>query len=206
MDAVTFADELRDDNETALSRLGSSKGLYALTGGNMDGPSVRAAAVDEAQTAARLFAEWAETESSEDAADLFRSVADDAEEHVSAVGSDEGNLDAHRPMYEVLSDIDGTPRRVGGLLARSMVAKRTADQMVGFFVGEADPSTADTFRDLGDDADAQYERALTVLDDVCVDDEDWDSARVVATSVVEAAYDNYVETLESMGVQPKNVC
>jgi len=78
--------------------------------------------------------------------------------------------------------------------------------MVGFFVGDADPSTAGTFRDLRDDADADRDRIVAALDDRCDSEDDWDRATDAATAVVEATYDDYVETLESMGVKPKNVC
>ncbi|MFC6725872.1 transcription antitermination protein, partial [Halobium palmae] len=81
-----------------------------------------------------------------------------------------------------------------------------ASQMVGFFVGDADTSTADTFRDVKDDLDAEIDEAVETLGEVCVRDEDWDAAREAASAVLEAAYDDYVETLEGMGVEPKNVC
>ncbi len=206
MDAPTFADELREENETALSRLGSSKGLYALTGGEMDAPTVRAAAHDEAETAARLFSEWADSESNADAADLFADAAEDAERHRDTIESDEGDVDSERPVYDVLSGFESTPKRVAGFLARTLVARKSAEQMVGFFIGSAQTSSADTFRGLRDDLESQSEQAVTVLDEVCARGEDWDAAREAATAVIEAAYDHYVETLESMGVKPKNVC
>jgi membrane-bound ClpP family serine protease len=78
--------------------------------------------------------------------------------------------------------------------------------MVGFFVGDADPSTANQFRDLRDGVADDRDRALDALDDACTTDDDWERAAAAATTVVEAAYDDYVETLESMGVKPKNVC
>ncbi|MFB6068936.1 MAG: transcription antitermination protein [Halobacterium sp.] len=206
MDGTTFAEQLRDDMETELSRLGSSKWLYALTDGEMVGPAVRAAADDSAETAARLFADWAESEDDPDAAALFEDVAADSEDHRDAIGSDEGLPDAHRPTYEVLSGQDATVERVAGLVGQSLVASQTVAQMVGFFVGDADPSSAETFRSIRADVDDHYDRAVALLGDVCETDDDWDRAETIARAVVEAAYDHYVETLESMGVKPKNVC
>ncbi|WP_143423304.1 transcription antitermination protein [Halegenticoccus soli] len=206
MDGPTFADRLREDNETALSRLGSSKSLYALTGGEMDAPSVRAAAHGEAESARVIFREWAETESSDDAADLFAAVAEAEDRHRDEIGSEEGTPDTDRPMYETLAGFDDTVERVAGLLARSMVAKKTAEQVVGFFVGSAQTSSADRFRGVRDDFGDQADEAVRVLDEVCERDEDWERAETAASAVVEAAYDEYVETLESMGVKPKNVC
>ncbi|KTG08014.1 transcription antitermination protein [Haloprofundus marisrubri] len=206
MNGNRLIETLRDDHETALSRLGSSKALYALTGGEMDAPAVRAAAADEAETAARLFEEWADTESHDDAAGLFSSVADAEADHRDAVDSDETTPDTNRPMYETLDGFETTEERVGGLLARSIVGDRLAGQMVGFFVGSADTSSADAFRSIRDDYDDQLDRAAETLDSVCEDDADWEHARAAADAVVDAAYDHYVETLESMGVKPKNVC
>ncbi|WP_224270591.1 ferritin family protein [Haloprofundus salinisoli] len=206
MNGYELIETLRDDHETALSRLGSSKALYALTGGEMDAPAVRAAAHDEAETAARLFEEWAETEDHEDAAELFSAVADAEADHREAIGSDEGNPDTDRPTYETLDGFGTTEERVGGLLARSIVGSRLAGQMVGFFVGSADTSSADAFRSIRDDYDDQLDRAAETLDAVCEDDADWERARAAAAAVVDAAYDHYVEALESMGVKPKNVC
>jgi hypothetical protein len=206
MDGDTFLAQLRDDFETELSRLGSSKALYAVTGGEMDGPSVRAAADDEAATAATVFSEWADAEPDADAADLFADVVAVAEDHRSEIGSERGSLDTDQLMYETLAGLDTTPERLGGLLARQVVTGQLVSQMVGFFVGNADPGTADVFRSIKDDFEDHQTRALHVLEDVCDDEDDWDDARAAAAATVESAYDYYVETLESMGVKPKNVC
>lgn len=207
MDGETFVEQLRDGFETELSRLGSSKALYAVTGGEMDGPSIRAAAAAEATTAAAMFPEWAQTEPDEDAADLFVDVAAAAEDHQPEIGAEDGVLKApDRSMYETLAGFDTTPERVGGLLARQLVSGALASQMVGFFVGNADPNTASTFRSIGDDVDELRDRALDVLEAVCEDEDEWDDARTAAAATIESAYDYYIETLESMGVEPKNVC
>lgn len=207
MDGDTFLEDLRDDFETELSRLGSSKALYAVTGGEMDGPSVRAAADDEAATAANVFTQWSDVESDEAAAELFEDVAATAADHRLEIDADADLSDAaDRQMYETLTGLETTPERVGGLLARQVVSGELAGQMVGFFVGDADPTTADVFRGISDDLDEQRDRALRALEGVCGDETDWDDARSAAAAVVESAYGYYVDTLESMGVEPKNVC
>jgi hypothetical protein len=78
--------------------------------------------------------------------------------------------------------------------------------MVGFFVGDADPRAANDFREFRSEIDAEHERVLDTLDSVCATDDEWAAARDAAEAVIEAAYDDYVETLESMGTKPKNVC
>jgi len=206
MDGRDLLEAIRDDHETPLSRLGSSKWVYALTGGEMDAEHVRRAAADEASVAATTFDAWAADEGDETAAETFAAVADTARDHLDTVCPEEYRPDDSLPTYDTLAGVEGTAARAGALLARTVVTGRTLGQMVGFFVGDADPSTASTFRDLKADVENGREDAIDLLDSVCADDDDWVAARRAADEVIEAAYDDYVETLESMGVKPKNVC
>jgi hypothetical protein len=200
MNASEFTDAVRDAHETPLSRLGSSKWVYALTGGEMEGDAVEAAWVAEANAARETFEAWTESEEGETAADAFADAAAFAEGN----GGD-GDADLS-PTYEALGSLDGTAARAGGLLAWTLVAEKTLAQMVGFFVGDADPSTANTFRERKSAVGEIRETAQSLLDEVCGDDDAWESARSGADEVIEAAYADYVETLESMGIKPKNVC
>jgi len=204
MDGTTLVDTLTDDLETELSRLGSSKWLYALTDGDMTGEAVRAAAAADAAAAAETFAAW--TDGDDDAAAaLFEALADEAAGRRDAVA--DATVDpADRRTYDALVDLADPVERAGGALGYSLVLDRTVGQMVGFFVGDADPSTADQFRGLRDGVGDARDRILDTLDAVCDGDDDWDRAADAAAAVVEATYDDYVETLESMGVKPKNVC
>jgi hypothetical protein len=203
MDATTLVDALTDDLETELSRLGSSKWLYALTDGEMTGPAVRAAAATDAAAAAERFDAWA---ADADATAPFGDLATTARDRAETVDAEAAaDPDAER-TYAVLAGFDDDVERLGGALGHSLVLDRTVGQMVGFFVGDADPSTAGTFRSLRDRIDADRDRIVDALDDRCSTDGDWDRAESAARAVVDAAYDDYVETLESMGVQPKNVC
>jgi len=196
MDGTTLVDTLTDDLETQLSRLGSSKWLYALTGGDMTGEAVRAAAAADAAAAAETFASWD--------ADPFDALATSAADRRDAVDADAAPADRHADG--ALAALDDPVARLGGALGYCLVLDRTVGQMVGFFVGDADPSTANQFRDLRDGVADDRDRVLDALDDACTTDDDWERAAAAATTVVEAAYDDYVETLESMGVKPKNVC
>ncbi|QLG60932.1 transcription antitermination protein [Halorarum salinum] len=208
MDADTFLSDLRADNETPLSRLGSSKSLYALTGGEMTADAVREAAAAEADAAADRFEAWSADEASGDAAALFGSVAEDARDHREAVAPEGFDPDGTRefPEYDALAGLKSTPARAGGLLARCVLADARVGQMVGFFVGSADPRAADDFRSLRGDVSDRLDDAADLLDAVCENDGEWAEAREAADAVLEAAYDDYVETLEGMGVKPKNVC
>ncbi|AFK17769.1 transcription antitermination protein [Haloferax mediterranei ATCC 33500] len=196
-----FLDSLRDAHETPLSRLGSSKALYAVTGGEMDGDAVRAAAAAEADAAIDLFDSWAADESNDEVVDLFSDLADTARDHAETVDFDP---DSDAPaIYDLLSDFDATDERLGGALARALVSLKTVEQMVGFFVGDADPMTASTFRTLKTDLNDQLDTLANAVDEFA---EDEAVAREAADEVVETAYEEYVETLEGMGIKPKNVC
>jgi hypothetical protein len=201
MDGTTLVDTVTDDLETQLSRLGSSKWLYALTDGEMTGEAVRAAAAADAAAAAETFGTWADADG--DAAETFDALAASAVDRRDAVDADASP--AARRVDETLAGLDGAVPRLGGALGYCLVLDRTVGQMVGFFVGDADPSTANQFRDLRDGVDADRSRVVDAIDSACADD-DWDRAADAATAVIEAAYDDYVERLESMGVKPKNVC
>jgi hypothetical protein len=59
---------------------------------------------------------------------------------------------------------------------------------------------------MDDDLDDQLSRASELLEAECAGEDDWDRARDAATGAIEAAYGEYTERLESMGVNPKPVC
>ncbi len=206
MDGAELIDSVRAEKETALSRLGSSKSLYAATRGEMDEPSVRAALATDARAAREVLRSWSNDETSADAADLFADAADDAADHRADVASDATDLPEASAMYDALGDYESTVPRLGGFVGWTLVLGKTLDQMVGFFVGNADPMAADDFRSVRSDLEAQRETAVDLLDRLCDTDADWEAAEAAATDVVEAAYEEYVTTLESMGVEPKNVC
>jgi hypothetical protein len=56
------------------------------------------------------------------------------------------------------------------------------------------------------DLDAQLERALSLLAEHCEDETDWERAETAASEAIQAAYGEYTERLEGMGVNPKPVC
>ncbi|MGQ4556514.1 transcription antitermination protein [Halobellus sp. GM3] len=198
---------LRDDHETAFSRLGSSKAMYALTDGEMDGDRIRAAAANDALALAAVLDEWtSETaDQSGDETTLFADLAEGARERAADVVDDPALADEPL-MYGALSTFESAPARLGGLLGRSLVALEHARQMVGFFVGDADPTAANEFRSIRSDLESERDRIVDALEDGCQGGDDWDAARDAADAVIDAAYDDYVETLESLGIKPKNVC
>lgn len=213
-----FADEVREEAETPLSRLGSSKSLYADTMGEMEESAVLEAVADAEHAAAETFAAWAdEASGSSDDGDgqdatssAFREAADAARDRYDTVLGELGE-DEYQPgdvptIQEYLRGLDDPIARLGGLVGHALVADRKTNQVTGFFTGQADPRTASTFREMGEDFDAQLDTATERLVTVCSSDVEFDRAIEAATDAVQAAYDEYFERLESMGVSPKPVC
>ncbi|GGN90831.1 MULTISPECIES: rubrerythrin family protein [Haloarcula] len=204
MTADDLIESVRDDQQTELSRLGSSKTLYADTRGEMEPAAVRAAAAAREQAAHDTFSAWADDESDTAAAGLFADAAEDAAGRLDGVGADPADRDF--AMHDALSDLTDTVERLGGLVGWTLVDEKTKGQLTGFFTGQADPQTASTFRSAGNDVEALREDAAELLDETCADGDDWDAAETAAVDVVSAAYDDYFETLEELGVNPKPVC
>ena len=204
MNGDDLASELRDDHETEFSRLGSSKAMYALTAGEMDGDAVRTAAATDALAFAAVVDGWA-GDADDATGTLFADLAAAARDHAGAI-ADDPSTDEQPPLYGTLAGFDAEPARLGGLLGRYLVVSEYASQMVGFFVGDADPMAANDFREFRSELNAEHDRVVDGLGSVCDTDDEWAAARDAAETMIAIAYDDYVETLESMGIKPKNVC
>jgi len=196
-------DAVRDDQQTELSRLGSSKTLYADTRGEMESDAVLAAVAAREAAASETFEAWSD-DADESAASLFADAATEAAERREAVDAEAA--DRTPAMHDVLDDLEDTAERLGGFVGWTLVDERVKGQVTGFFTGQADPQTASTFRSAGGDVADLREDAADLLESVCEGDEDWDAAEAAAVDVVQAAYEEYVETLEDLGVNPKPVC
>jgi len=112
-----------------------------------------------------------------------------------------GEPDALATHLETVSD---RPARVGaGLIAVPLVLDRFYLQVVSFFVNEADEASADLARELrsgGSDLTPARD-ALTALDE-----SGRETARDAVVEAVGVAYDEYAETLDAMGLDPKPIC
>ncbi|MFW5956088.1 MAG: rubrerythrin family protein [Halorhabdus sp.] len=209
MNAEQFIQRIREDNDTALSRLGSSKALYADTMGDLDDDTVLSSAADAESHAAATFELWAENEPEEQVAAAFAETAAEERAHYDRVAD---KIEEHEPgdavpaIQQHLRDLDGTVERLGGFVGRTVAAEQSTTQFTGYFVGEADPQTAQLFREIGDDLDPQLQRVSDLLEARCEDDEDWERAAAAADGAIQTAYRAYTEALESMGVNPKPVC
>jgi hypothetical protein len=203
-----FVPAVREANKTELSRLGSSKALYALTAGEMEPDAVLTAMADDHAAAAETYEGWARDEADDGPADFFGAAAEAEQDSYDAVA---GELDAHEPgeapeLYAAMGSAGTTVERLGAFVGRTLVAKAHRSQATGFFTGQADPTTASTFRGLGSDLEDHLADAVDALDALADDADDWERAEAAANEVVGAAYDDYFSTLEGMGVNPKPVC
>lgn len=202
MDPAAFLDTVRDDRQTELSRLGASKSLYADTEGDMDEDAVVAAMADAFHHAAETFETWAEAG---DESGVFADAAALAGEQYGVLTAE---LDAHDPgepprIQTYLRDRETTVERLAGVVGWAMVTEQKVGQAVGFFVGQASPQTASTLRDVRDAVEGIIDPAAAAVADHA---DDPTLAEDAASGAIGAAYDEYFDTLESLGVNPKPVC
>jgi hypothetical protein len=204
MTADDLLDAVRSDQKTELSRLGSSKSLYADTRGEMDEEPVLTAIADHLGAATEVFESWADSEDG-DAADVFADAADAIGEAYDTVVSELGEheQDEMPPIAAYLDGLEDTDGRLGGYVGWVLATEKKVGQAVGFFVGQAAPQTASTFRGVRE----TFEDALdTGSAAATAAAEDIDRVEEAAIGAVAAAYEAYFDTLEELGVNPKPVC
>jgi hypothetical protein len=200
MDAGATIDAVRDQTETERDRLGSDKVLIAATDATLETEAVLTAAATRESGLADILGRWA-AETDSDVATQFEAAAEAAAERAERIDADAGNSDG---FIDHLETVSGTARRVGaGLVAAPLVADRFYLQVVSFFINEAAEQRADTFREIRRETSAldDGETALGHLPE-----SERETAAAAATEAIDAAYDDYAETLEAMGLDPKPIC
>ena len=209
MGSDSFLEAVESATETALGRLASSKSLIALTDASLDRGSVMVVAAGRERAAAEAYGGW--SESADDPAGS--TFADVAARHRSNLESildlhDESEAPAAStdPMHASLANAESDLERAAMLVGRSLVEERVAKQFVGFFINEADQVAADRFRAVRESMNTSRDDGLELLSTLCESDDDWNRAVDMTTATIQAAYDQYVDTLEGMGVNPKPVC
>ena len=210
MHGTELVEAVRESKATQLERLGKEKALIAATAADLETEAVLRAAAASERRAQRTFERWAESEPDDAAREAFERVAATEADHYDRIT---GRLDEPPgepeadPLHASLRELERTVERVGaGLVGRPLASERTLLQVVNFFVNEADDTTADLFRDLREETRRTPEEGAALLDELCSGDEDWVLARKAAEDAVQVAYDDYAETLEGMGLDPKPVC
>ena len=203
MDADTFIEHVETECKTELSRLGSSKSLYAETGGEMAGETVLHAAAATATNAAEQFETWA----SESDQDVFTMASEQTREHSVSLSAELDQFQSGDPpaVVSAMADASNPAERLGATVGWSLVAERKAIQSSGYFTGQADPGTASLFRSIGQDREEIRAETLDALVEYC-SDSDWEVAKAAAVGTIIAAYEEYVVSLEALGMNPKPVC
>lgn len=210
MEPQSFVASLRETHGTELDRLGSEKALVAATDAQLDRERVLAAAAAAELRAAETFERWAADESDADARAAFERVADAERDHADRIrerADGAADLPATDALHDYLRGLDDTVERVAaGMVARPMVASRSLLQTINFFVNESEEPTADLFRELRAETDELVESGADLLADRCAGDADRERAREAADEAIERAYEEYADSLEGMGIDPKPVC
>lgn len=209
MNAAEFTATLREECDRELDRLGSEKALIATTAAQLEDERVLESAARAERRAIQTFEGWSTTESDAEARATFERILGQERDHFDRIdahldGTPEAEEDA---LHTYLRDLDDAIERVAaGVVARSMVASRSLLQTINYFINESDESTADLFREIRRETDEQVESGADLLDDLCTDDDQWERARAAAVQTIQIAYEEYAESLEGMGIDPKPVC
>ncbi|WP_267641379.1 rubrerythrin family protein [Haloarchaeobius amylolyticus] len=207
MDSDDFLETIRNENQTALSRIGSSKSLYAFTGGDMDAETIESVAAGFADVNADLFGAWpneVDEDTDEELTAFYAKVADEEGDWYDDIGAEVSGEDY--AFHEQLREFTDPVTRTAGLVGYTLVELKLADQFVGFYVGNADPQTAQTYRDRKAELEARLDSATEHLARICTDDADEALAEETASNIVQSVYEVYTARLEEMGVNPKPVC
>jgi|AntDeeMetagen134_2_1112570.scaffolds.fasta_scaffold02381_5 hypothetical protein len=210
MDAASLRDSVEAEKRTQLDRLGSSKYLIALTDADLTEDVVLEAVAVSEYLARETFETYRDVEEHDVAREAFAAVAEQEAEHYDRVCERLGSRpepDHAGAVHGYLRERDDTVARLGGgLLGRPLVSTRTHTQVVSFFVNEADRAGADLFRELKRETSEELDCGVDALDAVCETDDDFERARGTAEYTIQLAYDEYADSLEELGVNPKSVC
>ena len=192
---------VRESHATALDRLGSEKSLLALTEARLEPGAVLEAAGAALASARATLSDWA-ADATGKVADALAAAAESLADATDRVADSlDSSLPGDSPFVSLAADTDAG-RAGSGLVGLGLVLDRVFLQCVSFFVNEADATRADLFRDLREVADDLLETAA----DLDLDGEAAEAAAEAAGTVVEAAYNAYVDRLDAMGFDPKPIC
>ncbi|WP_254536893.1 rubrerythrin family protein [Halomarina litorea] len=209
MNEEEFTATVREECAQELDRLGSEKALVATTAAQLEDDRVLESAAQAEQRAIETFEQWSTTEANTEAQTTFERILGQEQDHYDRIAEhletvSEADEDE---LHEYLRGLDDAIERVAaGVVARGMVSSRSLLQTINYFVNESDEATADLFRDIRAETDEQVESGARLLADLCAEDAQWERAQTAAVQTIQLAYEEYAESLEGMGIDPKPVC
>ncbi|WP_248903557.1 rubrerythrin family protein [Halocatena marina] len=220
MDADAFVEQVNSACATELERLGSEKALIATTDAELETTRVLKEAILVEQRAKATFEAWVVDESDENARAAFERTASQEDDHAERIITRLKNIDSEESEYlnnhpdpeadavhRELRALETTQERVAaGMVGRPLVSSRTLLQTINFFINEADESTADLFRTIRAETDAAVMDGAMLLETVCETDTEKHQAEAAAISIIETAYEEYAQTLDEMGLDPRPLC
>lgn len=184
---------VRAEAATELERLASDRGLIALTDADLSAATIRTRLAGVLAGLADVYAEWGD--------DTFEEPAETATELADGIVPEPAEPASDHPLVAHLRTLDGHAERVGaGLVGAPLVVDGWTLQGVSFFVNEPDERAADEFRTVRSGLDELAERGESEIGD------DRETGAEAALDLVAVAYDDYVETLDGLGLDPKTVC
>lgn len=194
MDSIE--DRVRAEAATELERLGSDRGLIALTDADLSAETIRSRLAGVLAGVATVYEQWA----AED--EVFATAAETAHELAETASNGQVEPATDHPLVAALDEIDGSTARVGaGLVGTPLILDGWALQGVSFFVNEVDEAGADDCRAVRSGLDD-----LTAAGEDAVEGDEREAAADAALDLIAVAYEDYVETLDGLGLDPKTVC
>lgn len=207
MDGQEFLDRVRENERTAIERLGSDKALLAATGADLDTETVLGVLAATELFHADAFRRWTAEADDDRVADAVESAAETATDHADRLAADLDAVPDGSGLETGVGGREGDVERVAaGLVGASLTLDRLLLQAVNFFINEADEQRAGLIREVRSAANDRRDAGLALLEEVCETDDEWGRAATAAEDAVVAAYEDYVATLEGLGIDPKPVC
>jgi len=205
VDADALRAAVEAEHADALSLLGSSELLVALSGGDPDPASLLRAAADSEYAARETFREWAAATADPALRETFAAVADQEADHFRRVRAEMAADTAPAPersgpMHAYLRGREDPIQQVaGGMVGRTLVSLRTHERLIDFFATAVRDDAvaherAALFRDLRDETAACLDDGLGLLDERAEGD-DWTAAEAVAGYTIRLAADDLRDAL-----------
>ncbi|MFB6189841.1 MAG: transcription antitermination protein [Halapricum sp.] len=172
----------------------SDRGLIALTDADLSEAAIRERFAGLLASVASVYERWA--------GDAFTQAATTTRELAASIASGDIEPTKDHPLIAALEGIGGEAERVGaGLIGVGLVLDGWALQCVSFFVNEADEAAADEFREVRSALES-----IRAAGEKAVESEQRAAAVAAALDIVTVTYEDYVETLDGLGLDPKTVC